>query len=257
MVMTMPPHHRRSESADGLPRRAATDTAAAFINRRFPECLAAFLAGSASRGEATRTSDLDIVIVTPQEKPFRWATFRESGWPVEAWFLTPQTYSAAFADEARRRWPLLPEMCRDGIILRDRDGLAERIRDEAAALLDQGPVPLTEPEMNQYRFDLTSMLEDLEGSGDPIDALLLAGGIFHVTATILLASRRRWLGQGRWLIRALRDLDSQQAQELSAALNTLSRTGDRTKLVQLADAVLDRVGGRLFEGQSRETWWLA
>jgi hypothetical protein len=75
-----------------------------------------------------------------------------------------------------------------------------------------------------------------------------------ITCGDRLASHRRWLGQGRWLIRALRDLDPRQAQELTEALNTLSRTGDGAKLVQLADAVLDQVGGRLFEGQSRETW---
>jgi hypothetical protein len=255
--MPVSSHGQQQKSGDGLRRPATIEAAAAFTNRCFPECLAAFLAGGSSRGEATITSDLDVVIVTPQEGPFRWATFRERGWPVEAWFLTPHTYCAAFADDAKRRWPLLPEMCRDGFILRDRDGLAQRIKDEAATLLDQGPDPLSEAEMDQYRFDLTSMLEDLEGSRDPTEALLFAGGIFHVTATILLASHRRWLGQGKWLIRAPRDLDPKQAQELTAALHTLSRTGDRGKLVQVAGAVLDQVGGRLFEGQSRGTWWRA
>src|SRR5437899_8802367 len=109
--MTMSSPHRRPESAGGLPRPAPLDAAAAFINRRFPECLAAFLAGSSSRGEATASSDLDVVIVIPQEGPFRWATLCEMGWPVEAWVLAPETYSAAFAGDAKRRWPLLPEMC--------------------------------------------------------------------------------------------------------------------------------------------------
>jgi hypothetical protein len=250
--------HGQQQNNAGRPQRpAAMEAAATFINTRFPECLAAFLAGSSSRAEATASSDLDVVVVLPQEGPFRWATFRERGWPVEAWFLTPHAYSTAFADEAKRRWPLLPEMCRDGIILRGRDGLAQRIKDEAAAVLDRGPEPLSEAEMDQYRFDLTSMLEDLEGCRDPAEALLLAGGVFHVTATILLALHRRWLGQGRRLIRALRDLDPKQALELIEALNILARTGEGSKLVQLADGVLDQVGGRLFEGRSCKTWWRA
>jgi predicted nucleotidyltransferase len=227
----------------------------AFLDRRFPECLAAFLAGSSSRGEATPTSDLDLVIVIPQEEPFRWATFRESGWPVEAWFVTPDNYATAFAEDAKRRWPLLPELCRDGVTLRDHDGLAARIKAEAAGLLERGPEPLAHAELDQYRFDLTSMLEDLEGSGDQTDALLVAGGIFHITAALILASHRRWLGQGRWLNRSLRDCAPKQAEELAGALNTLSRNGDRMELVRLADAVLDQVGGRLFEGRSQATWW--
>jgi predicted nucleotidyltransferase len=35
-----------------------------FLDQRFPECSAAFLAGSVIRGEGTSTSDLDIVIIT-------------------------------------------------------------------------------------------------------------------------------------------------------------------------------------------------
>jgi hypothetical protein len=175
-------------------RAVAIEAASAFIDSRFPECWAAFLAGSVSRGEATPTSDLDLVIITPQDRPFRWAAFRQGDWPVEAWLLTPETYPADFADCATKRWPLLPEMCRDGIVLRDRDGLAQRIKAEAGEIVERGPEPLSEAEMNQYRFDLTSMLADLEGSSDQTEVLLLAGGVFHVTATIWLALHHRWLG---------------------------------------------------------------
>jgi len=47
------------------------DAARAFVEYSFPACDAAFVAGSAVRGEATTTSDLDIVIVTRDVKaPF-------------------------------------------------------------------------------------------------------------------------------------------------------------------------------------------
>jgi predicted nucleotidyltransferase len=239
---------------DAAQRPAAIDAASAFLQQRFPDCRAAFLAGSAARGTATPISDLDLVIVSAQEAPFRWATFRESGWPIEAWFLTPHTYPVAFAEDARKRWPLLPEMCWDGIIVRDEDGLAQRIKHEAGRILDQGPEPLTAAEIDQYRFDLTSLLDDLESSTDRIEALLLSGGIFHLTATLLLALNRRWLGQGKWLIRRLRELDPEPAESLEQALDALCRTGETTPLLQLSDAVLDRLGGRLFEGPHSDVW---
>jgi hypothetical protein len=244
-----------STQPDGIHRPPAVEAATTFVNGRFHECLAAFLAGSASRGEASHTSDLDLVIVNPQEGPSRWATFRVGGWPVEAWFLTPDSYAIAFAEDAKRRWPLLPEMCQDGIILWDREGLAAQIKAAAAVVMAQGPEPLSHAEMDRYRFDLTSMLEDFEGSNEPVDALLVAGGIFHVTATLILAMHRRWLGQGRWLIRTLRTCAPEQAERLEGALSALSRQGDRMELVQVADAVLNQMGGRLFEGQSQATWW--
>src|SRR5438128_1136553 len=185
-------HDEEPISVDGSQRPPALEAALAFIDRHFPDCLVAFLAGSVARGEGTPTSDLDLVVITPQEGSFRWATFRQAGWPIEVWLMTSHTYSIAFAEDAKKRWPLLPEMCRDGIVLRDHDGLAQRIKSEARKILNRGPEPLSGAEMDQYRFDLTSLLEDLEGSRDQIDILLLVGGVFHVTATILLALHRRW-----------------------------------------------------------------
>jgi hypothetical protein len=133
-------------------------------------------------------------------------------------------------------------------------GLAQRIKDDAGRTLDLGPEPLRSAEIDQYRLDLTSLLDDLEGSTDRIEALLLSGGVFHLTATILLALNRRWLGQGKWLIRKLRDLDPKQARLLEQALEILCRTGEKTPLLTVSDAILGRIGGRLFEGQSSHAW---
>jgi predicted nucleotidyltransferase len=43
------------------------DAARAFVATHFPDCLAAVLFGSVARGEATATSDLDIIIVTHED----------------------------------------------------------------------------------------------------------------------------------------------------------------------------------------------
>lgn len=42
-----------------------------FIELRFPSCQAASLAGSVVRGEATNTSDLDIVVFDDNIDPLR------------------------------------------------------------------------------------------------------------------------------------------------------------------------------------------
>jgi hypothetical protein len=245
-----PASDHQQGSAASSQRLPAIDAASAFIDGHFPRCAAAFLAGSTSRGEATATSDLDVLIVDPGDEEPRCATIREMGWPVEAFILTPATYATAFADQARKRWALLPSMCRDGIILRNQDGLAQQMKDEAAAILDRGPEPCSEAEMNQYRFYLTDLLLDLEVAVDPSEVLLAAGYIFYLTATILLSIRRQWLGQGKWLLRQLRRVDPEQALLLTDALETVCRTGDKSYLLQRSDAVLGLVGGRRFEGQS-------
>jgi predicted nucleotidyltransferase len=52
----------------------AIEVATNFVAQTFPTCDAAFLGGSVVRGEATATSDLDIVIVT-RETP---SAYRQS-----------------------------------------------------------------------------------------------------------------------------------------------------------------------------------
>jgi hypothetical protein len=249
MDETIPfPNHPRSSSP--LSRLPAEDAARAFLERHFPKCIAAFLAGSASRGETTSTSDLDLLIVDRGEAEPRWATFRESGWPIEAFILTPETYSSAFADQAKKRWALLPTLCRDGITLRDEEGLARRMKEEATVILARGPELWSAAEMNQCRFHLTDLLQDLEMAADLSELLLAAGGVFHLTATLLLAHHGQWLGQGKWLLRQLRQTAPQHALLLEQALETLCHTRNPSPLIETSDAVLELVGGRRFEGQS-------
>ena len=55
-----------------MTRLPALQAAEELLGARFPGCHAAFLAGSVVRGDATPTSDLDIVVVTDHpEAPFR------------------------------------------------------------------------------------------------------------------------------------------------------------------------------------------
>jgi len=53
---------------DYLKRDHAVEAALQFITKHFPHCDGALLAGSVIRGEATETSDLDIVVFDKNQK---------------------------------------------------------------------------------------------------------------------------------------------------------------------------------------------
>jgi hypothetical protein len=246
------PQYEQGDPGGRLPAREA---ATAFIERHFPDCAVAFLTGSVVQGQVTATSDLDIVVITAGTEEPRWATFHAFGWPIEVWVQTGETYRDAFAHDAKQRWPLLPILCRDGVVLRDNEAMAARIQREAREILEQGPPPLTEEEVGGYRYTLTWMLEDLEGCADPAEALLMAGYLAHSTAGFLLAYYGRWHGRGKWLLRDLRQLDPALADQLSEALETLGRTACKEDLIQFTEAALRLVGGRRFEGQEQRGLW--
>src|SRR3954453_13674836 len=85
----------------------AVGTARAFVREAFPQARAAVLGGSAARGQATATSDLDIVVILDgPPAPYR-ETLRYGGWLVELFAKTPsplrEVLRTRCADAALRR----------------------------------------------------------------------------------------------------------------------------------------------------------
>lgn len=226
------------------------DAARAFVEYSFPACDAAFVAGSAVRGEATTTSDLDIVIVTRDVK----APYRESlsafGWPIEVFVNTHESYHEFFARDIQRRRPSLPRMCAEGMILKDRDQLAQRIKNEARQLLEQGPAPLSAAEITQLRYQLTDALDDFVGSERRGESYFIANEVAVLASELVLSYHRQWIGKGKWVLRALQAFDPQQAELLTVALETFYQQGTKEDLISFAQDALALVGGRLFEGYS-------
>jgi hypothetical protein len=221
--------------------------AQAFVDERFPECSVAVVGGSVFRGARTPTSDLDIVIVTDREDaPFR-ASYLERGWPVEAFIHTERSFWWFVEREVERRRPTLTQIWVEGVVLRDTAALAGRIRAEAAAILQRGPAPLTDDEVTGFRYRITDALDDLIGSSDEGERLLIASDLAAAATELILLSRGRWIGRGKWVIRALRQVDTGLAEALERSL-LANAAGDREPLTHFAEEALRPHGGRLFEG---------
>ncbi len=228
----------------------AIEAAQAFLIKHFPECSTAFLAGSILRGEATATSDLDIVIVTSREgTPYR-ESFYEFGWPIEAFVHSSTSYQEFFLSDIKRRHPSLPTMCAEGIILRNTNGLGQSITEEAQMLLRQGPEPLSPREIIDFRYRITDLLDDFVGSEKLGESFFVANNLAVVATNLILGYHCRWIGHGKWVLRALRKFNPDLAQHLTGALENFYQRGEKEGLISFVNQALDLVGGRLFEGYS-------
>ncbi len=231
-----------------MTRQPPIDAARLFIAERFPGCLAAFLAGSLVRGQATATSDLDIlVIVGPDETTFR-ESLRAFDWPVEVFVQTVAAHRVFAAKDAARRRPSTSRMVCEGLILRDGDGLATRLKAEGCALLAAGPPPLTRSELDLARYGLTDLLDDFLGSEQFVESLIIAGELAVAAADLIVDRHGRWRGRGKWLLRALSEHDPALAIQLTGAMDAFCRRNDKTPLVDFVEQALDLAGGRLWEG---------
>lgn len=220
------------------------------LGARFPEAIGGLVAGSTARGEATPSSDLDlIVLLAGPPAPMR-STADVQGQLVEFFVHTEQSL-IEFIDRERRlrRSPLL-HMCAHGLIISDHDQRLARLQDLARERWSAGPAPPVDGELDDRRYRLTAMLDDLVAETDPADRAAIAAAVFTDVADLALISRGRWSGAGRWLTRRLRDADAALADGLVAGLSTAVH-GDPRVLIRCGRAELDRLGGRLDSGYER------
>jgi len=245
--------------APGVPLRqtcdmdleAATSSARTLVASRFPDALAAWLAGSVVAGTATATSDLDVtVLLAGPPAPFR-ESLRHDGWPVELFVHTAESVDLWLGRDRERRRPTLARLIGGGARLVDVGGAAEPVEQRCRDFLLAGPAPLTDSERDDLRYALSDQLDDLADASDPAIRAAVAIQVWQSTAELLLAERGCWWGTGKWLVRELTAYDrrfgTRYGPRLHGGLVTAIH-GDPTLLVEAATEVLEASGGRLWEG---------
>jgi hypothetical protein len=77
---------------------------------------------------------------------------------IEVFVNNSTSYKEFFRVEVEERRPILPTMFAEGIILKDSDGTAQFMKEEARRLLEQGPEPLSSEEIIDLRYRITYYL---------------------------------------------------------------------------------------------------
>ncbi|CAM4015316.1 nucleotidyltransferase domain-containing protein [Mesobacillus thioparans] len=220
-----------------------------FVEERFPDCDAALLAGSVIRGEATETSDLDIVVFK-KDIP---SAYRESlifcGWPVEVFVHNLHTCRQFFKSDVGRARPSLPRMVAEGVVIRNSDFLAD-IMDEAKSIIEEGPAEWTQKEIEFKRYFITDTLDDFIGSNNKAEEIFIANELADQLHEFVLRTNKRWIGKSKWVVRELTRFDPEFAGRFIGAFEAYYKTGTKQTVIKLAEEVLEEYGGRLFDGFS-------
>lgn len=228
----------------------AIEAATMFIEQHFSNCLVALLAGSVVRGEATKTSDLDIVVILPSIESAYRESFYSFGWPIEIFVHNEQSLKEYMQRDVDRRRPSLPQMCSEGIVIRDSGRLAESIKKEANRLLDKGVKPLSQQEQECQRYMITDLLDDLIGGNIRDQEIFIVNELAEKIANLILISNNRWLGKGKWIAKNLEELNKDLYLDFITSLNEFYIESEKEKFIDFVEGELDKYGGRLFEGYS-------
>ena len=217
-----------------------------FLVDRFPGAAVAVVAGSTARGNRTRTSDIDLLLIGDHmlaaHASSLAATFAFEGETFEVFAYS----SDGFEQWARKCLgdyrPVILNMLLEGIPVR---GAAEvaRLRAEWRTIYDEGPV-VSPHEMELRRYAITDLIDDLRDATDPLEQRVVAFALFERIAELMLLSERRWIGAGKYLPRRLRGLSEARADTLARPLVD----GDVLAFADRAEEELDRAGGRVQAG---------
>ena len=218
-----------------------------FINKDFPHCQGALLAGSVVRGEATETSDLDIIIFDNAIS----SSYRESlvdfGWAIEIFVHNLSSYKLFFASDVERARPSLPRMVSEGIILKD-VGIIDSIKKEANELLENGPEEWSAEMIKIKRYFITDALDDFAGCSNRAEEIFIANTLAELVSEFVLRTNRNWIGASKWVVRALRQYNEVFSNQFVEAFDHFYKTGEKKQVIQLVDHALQPFGGRLFDG---------
>lgn len=230
-------------------RLDAIEAAHRFIADYFPHCDGALVAGSVVRGQATATSDLDIVIFDNN----RMTSYRESfiafGWPIEVFVHNLTSYKQYFNDDCKRARPSMPKMVSEGIVIKD-SGIMDAIKEEAKQLLKMGPEEWTKDMIRTKQYFISDALDDFIGSSHRAEELFIANTLAELVSEFVLRTNRKWIGHSKWLVRSLMQHDETFTHQFIKVFDIFYKTGEKEHIVKLVDKVLEPYGGKLFDGFS-------
>ncbi|ANU23077.1 nucleotidyltransferase domain-containing protein [Planococcus donghaensis] len=220
-----------------------------FINKYFPQCQGALLAGSVVRGESTETSDLDLVVFDQKFSSSYRESFLVYGWQIEVFVHNQSSYKSYFLSDYERARPSMPQMVVEGTILKD-NGMITAIKEEARRLLETGPKEWSAETVVQKRYFLTDSLDDFIGCNNRAEGIFIAATLAELVSEFVLRVNKQWVGNSKWVVRSLKAYDAEFTRDFVIAFDEYYKTSEKLKVVHLVDRVLEPYGGRLFEGFS-------
>lgn len=216
---------------------------------RYADAAVVFVAGSLLRGEGTRFSDLDLVVVYPFLECAYRESFHAHGYPVEAFVHDPDTLEYFLTEVDRpSAVPALPEMVVQGVPLPAVTPLSTSLQRRATALIAAGPPALTADEEQRMRYGLTDLLDDLREPRSREELIGTATRLYGQLADYYLRRGGHWSGAGKAIPRVLQRVNADFSTHFTHAFDQLFTHSDIGAVVDLAESVLNVAGGPLFDG---------
>ena len=204
------------------------------------EVIALLCFGSAPRGEAKPKSDLDVLALTngteywKRSRMINGVEVQLQVGPLQHW-----------REDIEKGNPAMIDAFATGELLFDRTGEATALKRDAEERFRAGPAEPGPKFFQRQRYAITNIVLDLEDMAeDSLEARVLAGFMVLEALRFWCAAQRFWPNRKPWvMLRQLQGRDS----SLGAKIESCYTSYSSVHAIAFTDAVLEGVGGRLYE----------
>lgn len=222
-------------------------------DERYPNSKAFFLAGSHVRGDATASSDLDIVVVLDHVPCAYRQSFYFENWPVEVFVHDRQTLSYFFKTFDRGTGvPSLATMVAEGIDIPAGSEFSRTMKHIAHATLSGGPPTWSDEDREDSRYRITNLIDDLKHPRSDDEAVAVLISLYPALAEHYFRTRGLWSASGKTIARALTAHDPDLARRFLDGFEQAFAGMETDGVIKIATEIVGRDGGLLFEGYCRE-----
>jgi len=207
-----------------------------------------FLAGSVMRGEATQTSDLDVVVVFEELADAYREAFTFEGWPVEAFVNDLESLRHFYGGERKRGVPSLMRMVLEGVEVPEASEFSAGLKREASEAYEAGPLPFDAEELRLRRYRLTDWADDIRFPRSGEELVASGAWLYQDAADFFFRSRGLWSAHSKTVPRRMREVDAGFASKFLAAFEALFTEKRSGPVVALVEELLAPFGGTLFDG---------
>ncbi len=249
--MTQPPNSSANSRPSPLhsPIFAAKD----LFETRYQGAAAVLVAGSVVRGEASMYSDLDLVVIFPSVRAAYRESFTHMGWPVEAFIHDLETLRYFFYRiDQPTGTSTLCEMVKEGLEVPGACKATVEAKDLAEEVLKQGPPALTFEEIEDRRYHISELVDDLRDPRTRHELYAAAARVYGELGDFYCRSRGGWTSAGKGLLKRMKSQDPAMARRFTEAFDKLFQHGLSSGVIGLAEEMLAPYGGFLFDAYRRE-----
>jgi len=237
----------RQKSKSQAPHQVAQD----LFSSRYKGAEVAFVAGSHRRGEATESSDIDLVIVYPHLAQAYRESFFYNGWPVEVFVHDRETLNYFFWEvDAKDGTPALPYMVVEGQPLPESHPWVFELKSLADRVLDAGPAVYSEDQLRNLRYGISDLLDDLKSPRNGFEAKTIVAKLHEQLGDFWFRAQGRWSASGKHIPRRMQKLDPSFSEKWINAFE-LAFSGNQIEVIKLTESILDQYGGYIFDNYRR------